>query len=120
MQGGVDHDGLALLELHLHLHEKRTFIPRGCYIWAGYLLTLVIYNYYWCRAWEERRPGLPRQARACTVAPKPGAFPPSPPPLLPIPAASRLSSLSKRWPCEVEAGEWPRLVAEVSELKVTK
>jgi hypothetical protein len=57
-----------------------------------------------------------RQARACTVAPKPGMFPPSSSPWLPILAASRLSSLSKRWPCEVEVGEWPRLVAEVCEL----
>ena len=25
-------------------------------------------------------------------------------------ASSRLSSLSKRWPCEVKEGKWPRLV----------
>jgi hypothetical protein len=46
-----------------------------------------------------------RQARACTVAPKPGVFPPSSSPSLPIPTASQLSSFSKRWPCEVEMGE---------------
>eukprot|EP00964_Phaeocystis_antarctica_P081373 scaffold50915_cov66-Phaeocystis_antarctica.AAC.3 len=40
-----------------------------------------------------------------------GALPPSSAPLQPVSAASRLSSLSKRWPCEVEVGEWPRLAA---------
>ena len=45
--------------------------------------------------------------RACTVWPKTGAFTPSSPPVRPISAASRLSSLSKR--CEVEVSEWLRL-----------
>ena len=51
--------------------------------------------------------------RTCTVSPRAGAFPPSSAPLQPVSAASRLSSLSKRWPCEVEVGEWPRLAASV-------
>ena len=29
MQGGVGHDGLALLELHLHLRERRDVGPVG-------------------------------------------------------------------------------------------
>ena len=36
MQGGVDHDGLALLELHLHLRERREVRPVGI-TWAGYI-----------------------------------------------------------------------------------
>ena len=47
--------------------------------------------------------------RACTVSPRTTAFLPSSAPLQPVSAASRLSSLSKRWPCEVKVGEWPGL-----------
>ena len=49
--------------------------------------------------------------RACTVSRRTDAFPPSSAPLQPVSAASRLSSLSKRWPCKVEVGEWPHLAA---------
>ena len=55
--------------------------------------------------------GLVRFKRTCTVLPETGALKPSSLPLHPISAANRLSSLSKRWPCEVEVGEWPRLTA---------
>ena len=41
-----------------------------------------------------------------------GAFPP----LLPIPATNRLSSVSKGWPCDTEVDEWPRLWPQVSKL----
>ena len=58
-----------------------------------------------------RATGLLRCAkRACTVLPEADALPPSWLPLQPISAADRLSSLSKRWPCEVEVGEWLHLV----------
>ena len=50
-----------------------------------------------------------RTKRACTVSPKVSALPSSLLPLQPIFAASRLSSLSKRWPCEFKVGEWPGL-----------
>ena len=46
--------------------------------------------------------------RACTVS-KTGAFPPSSALLQPVSAASRLSSLSKQWPCELKVGEWSGL-----------
>ena len=36
MQGSVGHDGLALLELHLHLYEGRDVGAGGCY--TGWLL----------------------------------------------------------------------------------
>ena len=49
--------------------------------------------------------------RACTALPQADALPPSSLPLQPISAADRLSSMSKRWPCELEVGEWPRLAA---------
>ena len=49
--------------------------------------------------------------RACTVSLKAGALPPSSPSLQPFSAANGLSLLSKRWPCEVEVGEWPSLAA---------
>ena len=47
--------------------------------------------------------------RACTVLFETGAFLPSSPPLQPVSDANRLSSFSKRWPCEVKVGEWPPL-----------
>jgi len=43
--------------------------------------------------------------RACTVLPGAAALLASSPLLKLICAANRLSSLSKRWPCEVEVGE---------------
>ena len=55
MQGGVDHDGLALLELHLHLHEKRD-VHTAWVLYMGWLLLVL-------RMWEERRSGLPASAR---------------------------------------------------------
>ena len=98
MQGGVDHDGLAFLELHLHLGGSRgqTLREKGREAgvgWAG----------YWVCEFGKR---------ACTVSPETGALLASLPPLQQlISAANRLSSLSKRWPCDVEVGEWPRLAA---------
>ena len=89
MQGGVDHNGLPFLELHLHLRRE-----------VGASMDVI------------RATGLLRCVkRACTVLPEADALPPSSLPLQPISAAERLSSLSKRWPCEVKVGEWPRLVA---------
>ena len=70
-------------------------------IWAG----------YWFRAWVGCARVGKGSKRACTVSRRTDAFPPSSAPLQPVSAASRLSSLSKRWPCEVEVGEWPHLAA---------
>jgi len=47
--------------------------------------------------------------RACTVSRETSALPANLPPLQPISVANRSSSLSKRWLCEIELGEWPRL-----------
>jgi hypothetical protein len=42
-------------------------------------------------------------------------LPASLPPLQPISVANRSSLQSKRWLCEVEMGEWPRLWPQLSE-----
>ena len=47
--------------------------------------------------------------RACKISPKTDALPPSSALLQPVSAASRLSTPSERWPCEVRVGEWPGL-----------
>jgi hypothetical protein len=52
--------------------------------------------------------------RACTISRETRALPASLPPLQPISVANRSSLQSKRWLCEVEMGEWPRLWPQVS------
>ena len=63
----------------------------------------------WSRAWVGCAWVGKGSKRACTVSPRAGAFPRFSMPLQPVFAASRLSSLSKRWLRELEVGEWPGL-----------